>query len=95
MFLIVAAAVLEVLFRLTRSRDAKTVLPLAGAAAGLIVAASMPLQRVILDPTSSAAPGTIAITTVAGIGFGALAGFLGGRFITMLRALAPVSEEVR
>ncbi len=66
MFLILAAAAaIELMFWYARTRrlDAKTVLPVVGAAAGLV--------------------------------FGALGGFLAGRFTTMLRALAPVTEDLR
>jgi hypothetical protein len=95
MFLIVAAVVVEVLFWLTRNRNlgAKIAFLLAGGAAGLVVAATLPLQQVLTDPTASVGPTTIALLAILGIVLGSLAGFLSGRFTTMLRAVAPATRE--
>jgi hypothetical protein len=95
MFLIVAAVVVEVLFWLTRNRNlgAKIAFLLAGGAAGLVVAATLPLQQVLTDPTASVGPTTIALLAILGIALGSLAGFLSGRFTTMLRAVAPATRE--
>ena len=91
MFLLVAAAVVEGLFWMIRTRDlnARKVMPLVGGVTGLIVADTFPLQQVLTDPTATFSAATIAIIGIAGILFGVLAGFLAARFITMLRALAP------
>jgi len=96
MFLLVAAAVVEGLFWMIRTRDlnARKVMPLVGGVTGLIVADTLPLQQVLTDPTASFTAGTIAVIGIAGILFGVLAGFLAARFITMLRALAPDPKEV-
>ncbi|WP_445183302.1 hypothetical protein ACTXG6_32915 [Pseudonocardia sp. Cha107L01] len=95
MFLIVAAVAVEVLFWLTRDRNlsAKIAFLLAGGAAGLVVAATLPLQQVLTDPTASVGPTTIALLAILGIALGSLAGFLSGRFTTMLRAVAPATME--
>ena len=66
----------------------------AGAVTGLIVAASLPLQQFLTDPTSSISPMDIVIIVIVGIPLGVLAGFLAARFIVMLRAVAPITEEV-
>ena len=91
MFLLVAAAVVEGLFWMIRTRglNARNVMPLVGGVTGLIVADTLPLQQVLTDPTASFSAATIAVIGIAGILFGVLAGFLAARFITMLRALAP------
>ena len=96
MFLLVAAAVVEGLFWMIRTRDlnARKVMPLVGGVTGLIVADTLPLQQVLTDPTASFSAATIAIIGIAGILFGVLAGFLAARFITMLRALAPDPKGV-
>jgi hypothetical protein len=96
MFLFVAAAVVEGLFWLIRTRglNARRVMPLVGGVTGLIVADTLPLQQVLTDPTASFSAGTIAVIGIAGILFGVLAGFLAARFIPMLRALAPDPKGV-
>jgi hypothetical protein len=96
MFLLVAAAVVEGLFWMIRTRglNARKVMPLVGGVTGLIVADTLPLQQVLTDPTASFSAATIAIIGIAGILFGVLAGFLAARFITMLRALAPDPKGV-
>jgi hypothetical protein len=95
MFLILAAVGVEILFWLIRSRglDARKVLLLIGALAGLIVAVTLPLQQTLVDPTASFGIAAIGIVAAVGLVFGVLAGFLGGRFIPMLRALAPAMRE--
>lgn len=95
MFLILAAVGVEILFWMIRSRglDARKVLLLIGALAGLIVAVTLPLQQTLVDPTASFGIAAIGIVAVVGLVFGVLAGFLGGRFIPMLRALAPTMQE--
>ena len=96
MFLLVAAAVVEGLFWLIRTRglDARKVMPLVGGVTGLIVADTLPLQQVLTDPTASFSAAAVAMIGFAGILFGVLAGFLAARFITMLRALAPDPKGV-
>jgi hypothetical protein len=97
MFLLVAAAVVEGLFWMIRTRglNARNLMPLVGGVTGLIVADTLPLQQVLTDPTASFSAGTIATIGIAGILFGVLAGFLAARFITMLRALAPDPKGIR
>jgi hypothetical protein len=97
MFLIVAAVAVEALFWMARTRglDAKKVMLVAGGVTGLIVAATLPLQQGLTDPTSSISAVEIVLITVLGIPFGLLAGFLGARFTVMLCALAPATEEAR
>jgi hypothetical protein len=96
MFLFVAAAVVEGLFRMIRSRDlnARRIMLLVGGVTGLIVAVTLPLQQVLTDPTASFGAATVALFGIAGILFGVLAGFLAARFITMLRAVAPAPKGV-
>jgi hypothetical protein len=96
MFLLAAAAVVEGLIWLIRTRglDARKVMPLVGGATGLIVAVTLPLQQVLTDPTASFSAAAVAMIGFAGILFGVLAGFLAARFITMLRALAPDPKGV-
>jgi len=96
MFLLVAAAVVEGLFWMIRTRglNARKVMPLVGGVTGLIVADTLPLQQVLTGPTASFSAATVAVIGVAGILFGLLAGFLAARFITMLRALAPHPKGV-
>ncbi|HEV7980828.1 hypothetical protein [Amycolatopsis sp.] len=93
MFLIVAAAAVELLLWQGRKRgyDGKTVLLVAGAVSGLIIAASIPLQQVLINPTSAITGSAVVALLIAGVVFGALGGFLGSRFTAMLRALAPVT----
>jgi hypothetical protein len=95
MFLILAAVGVEILFWMIRSRglDARKVLLLIGAIAGLVVAVTLPLQQTLVDPTASFGIAAIGIVAAVGLVFGVLAGFLGGRFIPMLRALAPAMQE--
>jgi hypothetical protein len=97
MFLIVAAAAVEALLWMIRTRgvDARRPLLLTGAVTGLIVAASLPLQQYLTDPTSGISPTDIPIIVIVGLPLGVLAGFLAARFIAMVRALAPVTKEVR
>jgi hypothetical protein len=96
MFLGVAAVAVEVLFWMirTRSLNAKRVLLLAGAVAGLVTAGGLPLQLALTDPTSNTAPAAIAIITTLGLPLGVLAGYLGAGFITMMNALAPAMKEI-
>jgi hypothetical protein len=96
MFLIVAAAAVEAIFWVIRTRglDARRPMLVAGAVTGSIVAASLPLQQFLTDPTSSISPMDIVIIVIVGIPLGVLAGFLAARFIVMLRAVAPITEEV-
>jgi hypothetical protein len=97
MFLIVAAAAVEALFWMIRTRgvDARRLLLLTGAVTGVIVAVSLPVQQGLTDPTSSISPTDIVMIGILGIPLGVLAGFLAGRFITMVRALAPLTKEAR
>jgi hypothetical protein len=97
MFLIVAAAVVEGLFWLARNRtrDTRKVLPTAGAVAGLIIAATLLVQQVLTTPGAGIDAPALVIISIVGVVLGALAGFLGGRFTTMLRAVAPISEGTR
>jgi hypothetical protein len=95
MFLIVAAVALEVLLWVTRARDlnARRVMLLAGTVTGLIVAASIPLQTSLTDPTSPMSTHETVVIIALGLPLGALAGFLSGPFTIMLRALAPAPKE--
>lgn len=89
MFLIVAAVAVEGLFWLARARgfDARKIVVLAGAVTGVIVGVTFPLQLNLIHTTSHIALGDIVMITLLGIPLGLLAGFLGGRFTTMLPAL--------
>jgi hypothetical protein len=95
MFLIVAAVAVEVLLWLTRTRDlnARRVMLLAGTVTGLIVAASLPLQTSLTDPTSPMSTHDTVVLIALGLPLGALAGYLSGPFTIMLRALAPTPKE--
>jgi len=62
---------------------------------GVVIAISLPLQQGLTDPTSSISLTEIVIVTILGIPLGLLAGFLGGRFTTMLHTLAPAAKEAR
>jgi hypothetical protein len=94
MFLGLAAVAVEVFFWMTRTRhlNARRVMLLTGAVTGSIVALTLPLQQVLTDPTASFDLATVATIGIVGIVFGVLAGFLGGRFIAMVRALAPAAK---
>jgi hypothetical protein len=94
MFLSVAAVAVEVVFWMIRSRNlnARKVMPLIGAVTGLIIAGGLPLQQALTSPTSSIAPAAIVMITIIGLPLGVLAGFLGGRFTTMMNALAPATK---
>jgi hypothetical protein len=91
MFLGLAAVVVEIAFWMIRSRNVSggKVMLATGAVTGLIVAVTLPLQQVLTDPSASFGFATVALIGAIGIVFGILAGFLGGRFITMMNALAP------
>jgi hypothetical protein len=95
MFLIVAAVAVEVLLWVTRTRglNARRVMLLAGTVTGLIVAASIPLQTVLTDPTSPMSAHDTVVIIALGLPLGAIAGFLSGPFTIMLRALAPATKE--
>jgi hypothetical protein len=97
MFLTVAAVAVEVFFWLISSRNlnAKKVLLLAGAVAGLITAGGIPLQQALTNPTSSIAPAAIVMITVIGLPLGVLAGYLAPPFTAMMNALAPATREAR
>ncbi|MET0134535.1 MAG: hypothetical protein ABW215_13205 [Kibdelosporangium sp.] len=86
MILIVVGALIELLHMLPAW--------LLGAAGGLIIAISLPLQRVWVYSSSFPTLSSILVTSAFGLGFGALAGFLGARFGEMLRTLAPKKEAV-
>ena len=95
MFLGVAALAVEIAFRLARTRDlnARKVMLITGTIAGLVIAAGIPLQANLTDPTSQMTTHDILVTIALGLPLGALAGFLGGPFTLMLRALAPAPKE--
>jgi hypothetical protein len=95
MFLIVAAVLVETLFWLARSRRLapRNLMLLAGTVSGLIVAAGLPLQQNLTDPSSHISGTQTVLISVLGLPLGALAGFLGLRFATMLQALAPAPKE--
>jgi hypothetical protein len=95
MFLIVAAILVEVLLYVTRRRelDAKRVLLLAGTVTGLVVAVGLPLQQGLTDPAAHVSGTELALVAILGLPLGLLAGFLGGRFTTMLDALALTTKE--
>lgn len=92
MFLIVAAVAVEGLFWSARARgfDARKIVLVAGAVTGVIVGLTFPLQLNLVRPTSHIAVGDIVTITLLGIPLGLLAGFLGGRFTTMLPAMKDV-----
>jgi hypothetical protein len=66
---------------------------LAGTVSGVVVAAGLPLQQNLTDPSSHISATATLLISILGIPLGALAGFLGFRFATMLQALAPTSKE--
>ncbi|WP_433715373.1 hypothetical protein ACQP2U_15965 [Nocardia sp. CA-084685] len=92
MFLIIAAVAVEGLFWLARTRglDARKIVLVAGAVTGVIIGMTFPLQLNLVRATSHIALGDIVTITLLGIPLGLLAGFLGGRFTTML----PATKEV-
>ncbi|MBP2336196.1 hypothetical protein JOF41_002374 [Saccharothrix coeruleofusca] len=63
------------------------VAPLAGAAVGLVVAVTMPVQLAVVGQEPLQELGKTALTALLGVGLGALAGHLGVRFAVMLRTL--------
>ena len=89
MFLIVAAVAVEGLFWSARARgfDARKIVLMAGAVTGVIIGVTFPLQLNLVRATSHIALGDIATIALLGIPLGLLAGFLGGRFTTMLPAM--------
>ncbi|WP_433678862.1 hypothetical protein [Nocardia sp. CA-119907] len=89
MFLIVAAVAVEALFWLARNRgfDARKIVLVAGAVTGVIIGVTFPLQLTFTHATSRIAIGDVVTITLLGIPLGLLAGFLGGRFTTMLPAV--------
>jgi hypothetical protein len=91
MFLIVAAVAVEVSFWIIRTRNlnARKAMLLVGAVAGLIVAVTLPVQLALTSSSAKTATAAIVIIAIIGLPLGILAGFLGGRFITMMNALAP------
>ncbi|MFQ6397450.1 hypothetical protein ACLMAJ_28870 [Nocardia sp. KC 131] len=95
MFLIVAALAVEGLFWLARARgvDAEKIVLVAGVVTGVIVGVSFPLQMNLTHAMSHIAFGDVMTITLFGVPLGLLAGFLGGRFTTMLPA--PATEELR
>jgi hypothetical protein len=97
MFLIVAAVVVEVARWLIRSRDlnARKVMLLTGTVAGLLIAASIPLQTALTDPGSQLTTQDTVTIIALGLPLGALAGYLTGPFTIMLRGLAPTPAEAR
>jgi hypothetical protein len=94
MFLSVAAVAVEVFFWMIRSRNlnAKKVMLLTGAVAGLITAGGLPLQLALTDPTAALGASAAMMLMGIGIPLGVLAGYLGGRFTTMMNALAPATK---
>ncbi|MFI5777076.1 hypothetical protein [Nocardia sp. NPDC051570] len=94
MFLGVAALVVEAVFWWARTRglDARKVLPLTGMVLGVIVAVSLPLQFLLTQAQAHFQTTEVVLTAAIGIPLGLLAGFLAGRFATMLRTLAPAKE---
>ncbi|BCJ51461.1 hypothetical protein Asp14428_29360 [Actinoplanes sp. NBRC 14428] len=87
MFLLVAAAVgAGVLAYGRRAGMSMRLLPqLAGAVGGLVLAFSLDLQVPLVGNGPLAAPGTLVADALAGLLFGALAGFLAWRFAGLLR----------
>ncbi|MFI6214942.1 hypothetical protein ACIBCD_23380 [Nocardia brasiliensis] len=86
MFLLLAAAGIEVLFWSVRTRgfDARMVVVLAGGFAGIVVGVTFPLQLQLTHFFSGVGPGDVLISTALGLPLGLLAGFLAGRFVRML-----------
>jgi hypothetical protein len=97
MFLIIAAVAVEVLFWMSRTRglDARKMMLLAGAATGLIVGLTLPVQESLTRATSPLSSTDVVILGLFGIALGGLAGFLAARFTVMLHALAPAGKELR
>lgn len=95
MFLAVAAVAVEGFLWIARTRalSARKIILVAGTLAGLIIAAGMPLQESLTDPRAQLTTHDILVTIGLGLPMGVLAGFLGGPFIFMLRALAPSLKE--
>jgi hypothetical protein len=96
MFLAVAAVAVEGFLWMARTRklSARKIILVAGTLTGLIIAAGMPLQQSLTDPRAQLTTHDILVTIGLGLPMGVLAGFLGGPFIVMLRALAPSLKEV-
>ncbi|MFD0360198.1 hypothetical protein ACFQZZ_01900 [Nocardia sp. GCM10030253] len=97
MFLIVAAVAVEGLFWLARTRgyDARKIVLVAGVVTGVIVGVTFPLQMNLTHAMSPIAFGDVLTITLLGVPLGLLAGFLAGRFTTMLPALAAAPKELR
>ncbi|HEY2706244.1 MAG TPA: hypothetical protein VGL20_21385 [Candidatus Dormibacteraeota bacterium] len=95
MFLVIAALAVEALFWRARMRqlDAWRVVLVAGTLTALVVAATLPLQMTLTDPTAGIGLTDVALIVALGTPFGLLAGFLGARLITMLRATAQTTKE--
>lgn len=94
MALLPIALVIEAIFLGSRRQgwSAGRVLLPAGGIGGLLVGATMPIQKAIVYSSPSVEWPVVFATAIAGAVFGLLGGFAGWRFGGMLRLLAPASE---
>ncbi|WP_188316612.1 hypothetical protein [Solihabitans fulvus] len=97
LFLLVGAVAVELVLWLARRRgwSPRWVLPVAGGAAGVLLAGLTPVQAQLMVGFSGTALRVFVATTVAGGAFGALAGFLGWRFGIMTRAVGRPAAGTR
>jgi ABC-type dipeptide/oligopeptide/nickel transport system permease subunit len=58
----------------------------------LITAGGLPLQLALTDPRAALGASAAMMLMGIGIPLGVLAGYLGGRFTTMMNALAPATK---
>jgi hypothetical protein len=87
MFLILAAATVELVLWLARSRrwSMRWVPMVAGALGGVVIAVCAPLQNIVMFGNSKLDGPTVVASTISSAVIGVLAGFLGWHFGTMMR----------
>lgn len=93
MFLILAAAVVELVLWPARSRgwSMRWVPMVAGALGGVVVAVCVPLQNIVMFGNAKLDGHTYVASTISSAVIGVLAGFLGWHFGTMMRITVPSS----
>lgn len=93
-FLIVAAAGVEVLMLGIRSRrlGRGAGFLAAGTVTGTVVALSLPIQLMLFDPAQSFSPLILTVVGVSGAVFGAVGGYLGPRMTALLLSSGPAQQ---